>query len=42
MDGRNEHAARLTWLWILIVGVGLYLLVRHTLIATGDPNYLPA
>jgi RsiW-degrading membrane proteinase PrsW (M82 family) len=35
-------AARLTWLWILIVGVGLYLLVRHTLIATGDPNYLPA
>jgi RsiW-degrading membrane proteinase PrsW (M82 family) len=35
-------AARLTWLWILIIGVGLYLLVRHTLIATGDPNYLPA
>lgn len=35
-------ATRLTWLWTLIVGGLLYLLVRHALIATGNPNYVPA
>jgi RsiW-degrading membrane proteinase PrsW (M82 family) len=33
---------RLSWLWILVVGVLLFELVRRALIVTGDPNYLPA
>jgi len=31
-----------SWLWILIVGVVLFEAVRHTIIATGNPNLLPS
>jgi RsiW-degrading membrane proteinase PrsW (M82 family) len=32
----------LNWLWILLVGLAMFYLVRHALVLTGDPNYLPA
>lgn len=32
---------RLYWLLILIVGVGLFEAVRHTIISTGNPNLVP-
>jgi RsiW-degrading membrane proteinase PrsW (M82 family) len=32
---------RLSWLWILIVGIALFELVRRTIITTGNPNLLP-
>ena len=33
---------RLSWLWILVLGVGLFEAVRHAIIDTGNPNLVPA
>jgi RsiW-degrading membrane proteinase PrsW (M82 family) len=35
-------ARRWSWLLVLVVGYGLYEIVRRTTIATGNPNFLPA
>jgi RsiW-degrading membrane proteinase PrsW (M82 family) len=40
--GDVDTARRLSWLWILIVGLVLYDVVREALISTGNPNFLPA
>ena len=33
---------RLSWLWILILGFGLFEAIRHAIIDTGNPNLVPA
>jgi RsiW-degrading membrane proteinase PrsW (M82 family) len=35
-------ARRLTWLWVLVVGVVSYLLVLRTLVATQNLNFVPS
>jgi protease PrsW len=35
-------ARRWSWLLVLVVGWGLYEIVRRAVIATGNPNFLPA
>src|SRR3954451_15974516 len=43
VDGARTSAGR-RWAWLptLLVGVGLFELVRRTLVDTGNPNLLPA
>ena len=36
------HARRWSWILVLVVGVALYLLVRHAIRTTGNPNLVPA
>ena len=33
---------RLSWLWVLLAGIGAYLLLLRTLLATQNPNFLPS
>ena len=33
---------RLSWLWVLLGGVGAYLLLLRTLLATQNPNFFPS
>jgi RsiW-degrading membrane proteinase PrsW (M82 family) len=33
---------RLSWLWVLLAGVGAYLLLLRTLVATQNPNFFPS
>jgi RsiW-degrading membrane proteinase PrsW (M82 family) len=33
---------RLGWLWVLLAGIGAYLLLLRTLVATQNPNFFPA
>jgi protease PrsW len=33
---------RLGWLWVLLAGIGGYLLLLRTLLATQNPNFLPS
>lgn len=32
---------RLSWLWVLLAGVGAYLLLLRTLLVTENPNFFP-
>jgi hypothetical protein len=33
---------RLSWLWVLLAGIGAYLLLLRTLVVTQNPNFLPS
>jgi hypothetical protein len=33
---------RLSWLWVLLAGVGAYLLLLRTLLVTENPNFFPS
>jgi RsiW-degrading membrane proteinase PrsW (M82 family) len=41
-DGHTRAGRRWAWLPTLVVGVGLFELVRRALVDTGNPNLLPA
>jgi protease PrsW len=42
-SARPRHMLlRLSWLWVLLAGVGAYLLLLRTLVATQNPNFLPS
>ena len=32
---------RLGWLWVLLAGIGAYLLLLRTLVVTQNPNFFP-
>ena len=36
------HARRWSWVLVLVVGAALYLLIRHAITDTGNPNLLPS
>jgi protease PrsW len=37
-----QTSRRWAWLGVLIIGLGLYLIVLHTLVRTQNPNFVPA
>jgi protease PrsW len=42
-DAAQPHILyRLSWLWVLLAGVGAYLLLLRTLLGTQNPNFLPS
>jgi RsiW-degrading membrane proteinase PrsW (M82 family) len=40
--GSRHILLRLSWLWVLLAGIGAYLLLLRTLVATQNPNFLPS
>ena len=43
LDAAQPHILyRLSWLWVLLAGIGAYLLLLRTLLATQNPNFLPS
>jgi protease PrsW len=43
-DSTRPHKVllRLSWLWVLLAGVGAYLLLLRTLVVTQNPNFFPS
>jgi protease PrsW len=40
--GSRHILLRLSWLWVLLAGIGAYLLLLRTLVTTQNPNFLPS
>jgi hypothetical protein len=41
-DAARRLLRRLSWLWVLLAGVGAYLLLLRTLLVTENPNFFPS
>jgi protease PrsW len=39
---RRRVLVRLSWLWVLLAGIGAYLLLLRTLVVTQNPNFFPS
>jgi protease PrsW len=40
--GSRHILLRLSWLWVLLAGIGAYVLLLRTLVTTQNPNFLPS